>query len=132
MHIKHSTSISISTLLTMINSSVNFIIYMVFNKQFSDVYRRIFCECRFISMMHKRKPKQTEAIVSKQTETTSFRNVAKICETIKAGETGLAEAKNNSSTCAYDEIHPQEKIMEFGVLDDVHVGSCIPTNQNHI
>lgn len=122
----------ISTLLTMINSSVNFIIYMVFNKQFADVYRRIFCECRFISMMHKRKPKQTEAIVSKQTERTSFRNVAKICETIKAGETGLAEAKNNGSTCAYDEIHPQEKIMEFGVLDDVHVGSCIPTNQNHI
>ena len=30
----------ISTLLTMINSSVNFIIYMVFNKQFAEVYRR--------------------------------------------------------------------------------------------
>ena len=67
--------------------------------------------------MQKRKPTQTDDVVSKQTETISFRNVTKRCESIKTGDTGLHEDKNNSSTCAYDEIHAQENIMEFGVLD---------------
>ncbi|CAC5393223.1 unnamed protein product [Mytilus coruscus] len=50
----------LSLLLSMINSSVNFIIYMVCNKQFSEAYKKIFCRCGFISTMRKHKPTTTE------------------------------------------------------------------------
>lgn len=54
------------------------------------------------------------------------------CESIKVGEIGLAEDKNNGSTGPYDEIHPRANIMEFGVWEDVPVESGIPTDQNRI
>ncbi|VDI13700.1 Hypothetical predicted protein [Mytilus galloprovincialis] len=50
----------LSLLLSMINSSVNFIIYMVCNKQFSEAYTTIFCRCGSISTMRKHKPTMTE------------------------------------------------------------------------
>ena len=114
----------------MINSSVNFIIYMVFNKQFADVYRRIFCECKFISTTHKRK--STEDILTTQTKTTRFMSATDKCEPIKADEIGLAEDKNNGSTCSYDDIHPRAKIVEIGVREDDPVESGIPTNQTRV
>ena len=87
-----------------INSSINFVIYMVLNKTFSEIYRRLFCCCLFGS----------ERFVRQKT---SKRHGVYAIGTFNHGLIGVLPLSNGDTTCSASSLTDDPRFRLSAVED---------------